>query len=148
YEAILGAWLYRAGRDAEAASILLPALDSVYADHYLVDTVRHQVGEIHGYRMLVAFAGDRDYAEVLKHAKLINERYPDTRCHAYARGLAEQLPRRTDDFTKFKLPTPAEWADLKKKLTRGQQIDFLCERMRLLNCFQLGQPGGYMPDAR
>src|SRR5262249_49488579 len=26
------------------------------------------------------------------------------------------------------------------------QIDFLCERMRLLNCFQRGQPGGYSPD--
>jgi hypothetical protein len=146
YEAILGAWLYRAGRDAEAARVLLPALDSLYADHYFAEMVLHQLGEIHGYRMLVAFAGDRDYVQTLKHAKLINERFPDTRFHRYAQGLAEQLPRRRGDFTKLKLPTPAEWAALKKKLTREQQIDFLCERMQLLNCFQMGQPGGYFPD--
>src|SRR5207245_5012670 len=57
-------------------------------------------------------------------------------------GLAAQLPRRGDDFVKLKLPTPAEWEGLKKQLTRAQQIDFLCERMRLLNCFQQGQPAG------
>jgi hypothetical protein len=145
YEAVLGAWLYRAGRDAEAARVLLPALDSLYADRDLVAMVRHRLGEIHGYRMLVAFAGDRDYDRALRHAKLIDERYPGTRFHHYARGLAEQLPRRRDDFTKLKLPTPAAWADLKKKLTREEQIEFLCERMRLLNCFQMMQPGGYDP---
>ena len=42
-----------------------------------------------------------------------------------------------DDFKKLKLPTAAEWADLKKKLTRAQHIDFHCERLRLLNCFQM-----------
>src|SRR6185436_8120588 len=57
--------------------------------------------------------------------------------------LAEQLPRRMDDFKKFKLPTPAEWAEMKKKMTREQQIDFLCQRYRLLNYFQAMQPGGY-----
>jgi len=30
-----------------------------------------------------------------------------------------------------------------KKLSRAEQISYLTERMRLLNCFQMGQPGGY-----
>jgi hypothetical protein len=106
------------------------------------------VGELVGQKMLVAFVGDRDYPAAVKHAKQINELYPGTRFHDYAKGLAEQLPKRMDDFTKLKLPTPAEWAELKKKLTRDQQIDYLCERMRLLNCFQMGQPGGYDPGER
>jgi hypothetical protein len=147
YEAILGAWLYRAGRDADAARVLLPALDSLYADRHLAVMVRHRLGDLAGYRMLVAFAGDRDYPAALAQARLIDRLYPDTRFHAYAKGLADQLPRRADDFGKFKLPTPAEWADLKKALTRDPQIDFLCARLRLLNCFQMGQPGGYDPDA-
>ena len=96
--------------------------------------VRDAVGDAHGYRMLVAFAGDRDYKEALRLARLINERHPGSRYHNYAKRLAEQLPQRKDDFTKLKLPTPAEWSALKTKLTRAQQIDFLCERMRLLNC--------------
>src|SRR5262249_5124491 len=148
YEAVLGAWLYRAGRNSEAARILLPALDSHYADGQLTEMVRHRLGDLAGYRMLVAFAGDRDYATALTQARLIDRLYPDTRFHRYAKGLADQFPRRMDDFTKFKLPAPGEWADLKKTLTREQQIDFLCTRLRLLNCFQMGQPGGYYPEAK
>jgi hypothetical protein len=148
YEAILAAWLVRAERYEEAARVLLPALDTLYEDRHLVEMVRGRMGEIHGYRMLVAFAGDRDYAAVLNEAKLIVEKYPGTRFEAYAKGFAEQLPRRRDDFTKLKLPTAGEWADLKKKLTREQQIDFLCSRLRLLNCFQMGQPGGYDDHAK
>lgn len=120
YEATLGAWLYRAGKDADAATVLLPALDSVYRDEHLVLTVRDQVGELVGQNMLVAFVGDRDYPAAIKHAKQIVELYPDTQFHGYAKGLAKQLPKRMDDFTKLKLPTPAEWAELKKKLTRDQ----------------------------
>jgi hypothetical protein len=146
YEAILGAWLYRSGKDTEAAQILLPALDSLYRDSHFVQMVRGRLGEIRGYQMLVAFAGDRDYEQALRHARFIDEHCPDTRFHEYAKRFAKELPRRMDDFKKFKLPTPAEWAESKKKLTRAQQIDFLCERMRLLNCFQMGQPGGYWPD--
>lgn len=134
YEAILGAWLYRARQDAEAPRILLAALDSLQADRQLVEMVRHRLGEVYGQRMLAAFAGDRDYEQALRHARLIKDKYPDTRFHIYANELADQLPRRKDDFTSLKLPTPKDWAELKKKLTRTEQIDYLCERMRLLHC--------------
>lgn len=146
FEAILGTWLYRAGKDEAAAKVILPALDSLFRDEHLALVVRDQMGELAGQKMLVSFVGDRDYQAALKHANQINELYPDTRFHHYAKGLAEQLPKRMDDFTKLKLPAPAEWAELKKKLTREQQIDYLCERLRLLNCFQHGQPGGYDPS--
>jgi hypothetical protein len=148
FEAILGGWLYRAGKDEEAAKIILGALDSVYRDDDLAFVVRVGMGELVGQKMLVAFVGERDYPAAIKFAKHINELYPDTLFHMYAKELAVQLPRRLDDFSKLKLPTPAAWTELKKKLTRDQQIDYLCERMRLLNCFQMGQPGGYNPEAK
>jgi hypothetical protein len=146
-EAILVAWLDRTGKPELAASVLLPALDTLYEDRHIVEMARHQLGAILGNRMLVAFVGDRDYAETLNLAQVLAKTYPDTQFHDYAKGLAEQLPRRMDDFKTFKLPTPKEWAELKKKLSRREQIDFLCQRMRLLNCFQWGQPGGYSPGS-
>jgi hypothetical protein len=143
YEAILGVWLYKTKRDELAAQILFPALESSFRDEQFVHLVRLQVGELAGQRMLVAFVGKRDYREALEQAGLINKLYPDSVFHGYAKRLADELPRRADDFKTFKLPTLAEWTELKRKLTREQQIDYLCERLRLLNCFQWGQPGGY-----
>jgi hypothetical protein len=34
FEAVLGAWLYRAGKEAEAARVLLPAIDILYEDRH------------------------------------------------------------------------------------------------------------------
>jgi HEAT repeat protein len=142
-EVTLAAWLYRAGKDADAAALLLPAFDSFPRDAHLVEMLRHRLGALAGQRMLVAFAGDRDYKAALTHAGRINDLYPDTQFHRYAKGLAVQLPRRMDDFGKHKLPTAAEWAKLKPTLTREGQIDYLATRLRLINSFQMGQPGGY-----
>ena len=146
FEAVLGAWLFRAGKEAEAARVVLPAIDTFYEDRHFAVMVKSRLGYRAGCAMLVAFAGDRDYARTLALALQIDKLYPGTPFHEYARGMARQLPGRMDDFKKFKLPTAAEWAGLKKKLTRQEQIDYLCERLRLLNCFQMSQPGGYLPN--
>jgi hypothetical protein len=108
--------------------------------------VKSRMGDKAGYAMLVAFAGNRDYARALAVAGQLDRRYAGTRFHDYAREMARQLPGRMDDFKTFKLPTAAAWAALKQKLTRAAQIDYLCARLRLLNCFQVSQPGGYWPD--
>jgi hypothetical protein len=142
-EAILAAWLDRAGKAELAASILLPALDTLYEDRHIVEMARHELGDLFGKRMLVAFVGDRNYEEALKLAKVLAKHYPDTQFYGYAKEFAVQLPKRMDDFKTFKLPTPKEWEEMKKKMSRRERIDFLCERLRLLNCFQMGQPGGY-----
>src|SRR5262249_39368572 len=148
FEAVLGAWLYRAGKEAEAARVLLPAIDTFYEDRHFAEMVKGRMGDKAGYAMLVAFAGDRDFDRTLTLARQIDKLYPDTRFHEYAREMARQLPDRMDDFKTFKLPTAAEWDALKKKQSRAEQIDYLCERLRLLNCFQMGQPGGYFPDEK
>jgi hypothetical protein len=141
-EALLGHWLYRARRFDLAAAIILPALDTFYRDQHLVEMVRERLGELYGQEMLVAFAGDRDLSRTERLARTIAEHFPRTRFHSYATELAAELPRRRGDFTAFRLPTPAEWQEEKRKLSRAQQIDYFVERLRLLNCFQLGQPGG------
>lgn len=147
-EVVLAGWLDRAGKPDLAAMMLLPALDTMYEDRHLVEMARHRLGDLLGRRMLVAFVGDRDYAEAFKLAQTLAKHYPDTQFFEYAKEFVQQLPRRMDDFKTLKLPTPDEWTELKKKLSRREQIDFLCQRLRLLNCFQMGQPGGYWPTAQ
>jgi hypothetical protein len=146
YETLLAQRLYVAGKEALAARVLFPALETLYRDDAMVDIVRREMGRIYGYQMLTAFVGDRDYERAEKLAKTLAQHYPEAIFHHYAVQLAVELPKRRDDFVKLKLPTPAEWKEMKKKLTRVQQIDFLCERMRLLNCFQMGFPSGYYED--
>ena len=74
-----------------------------------------------------AFAGDRDYAEAERNARLIVERFPNSSFHPCAVRLVAELPRRRDDFKTFKLPTAEEWAGLQKKLSHAEQIDWLVE---------------------
>ncbi len=143
YEILLGHWLYTTKQDELAARVLLPALDTLYQDQDLVRIARTELGEVLGYQMLGAFVGDRDYAKAEKLARRLADKFPQTRFHAYAVRLADELPQRKDDFDKLKLPTPKDWAALQAKLKRDEQIDYLCQRLRLLNCFQMGQPGGY-----
>jgi hypothetical protein len=147
-EALLAHWLHRSGRFAPAAAVLLPALDTLYRDERLLDVVRLRLGDHYGQELLVAFAGDRDYARAQKLASTLTSFYRETRFFTVAQALAVELPRRKDDFGSFRLPTPAEWEQQKKPLTRAQQIDFLVERLRLLNCFQMGQPGGVSYDEK
>jgi len=145
-EIILSVWLDRANNPALTAAVFLPALDTLYEDQGIVDIARNHLGDLLGYRMLIAFDGDRDFERALSLARTFVKRYPKTRFYEYAQGFCVELPRRMEDFKTFKLPTPKEWTEMKQRMSRQQQIDFLCARLRLLNCFQRGQPGGYDPS--
>jgi hypothetical protein len=142
YEALLAQWLYVNGRFDLAAAILLPALDTLQLDNHLVDITRDRLGDGYAQEMLAAFVGDRDYDKAEQIAKRLAERFGGTRFHALALRLLNELPRRRNDFEGLRLPSPKEWAAEKRKLSRRGQIDYLCIRLRLLNCFQDGQPGG------
>jgi hypothetical protein len=142
YEALLAQWLFAGKRYEQAAAILLPALDTLILDSHLVDITRDRLGDWYGQEMLASFVGNRDYAKTERLAKRIVERFPGTRFHAEAVRLLDELPRRRDDFDALSLPTPQEWETRNNGLTRREQINFLCRRLRLLNGFQDGQPGG------
>ncbi len=42
-EAILIAWLDRAGKDEMTAAVLLPALDTLYEDRHIIDIARGEL---------------------------------------------------------------------------------------------------------
>jgi hypothetical protein len=87
-EVITGVWLMQTGLTAEAAEVLLPALDAHDSDQYLIEAARQQIGAMLGNRMLLAFGGSQDFAEALKIALRIDTVFRETRYHPQARRLA------------------------------------------------------------
>ena len=140
YEITLAHWLYTHSRYEQAGKILLPALETLYCDSHLVDLATDKLGWIWGCQMLVAFVGDRDYDEAIRLAGLLTRQFAGGQFSYLARELKEELPKRREDFDTLTLPTAAEWNDMRASMTHQQQIEFLCQRFRLLNCFQPGQP--------
>ena len=90
--------------------------------------------------MIVEFVGNRDYDKTLAVATKIARDFKETRFHELARRLLTELPMRRDDFRGLRLPTRAEWEAWRAKHGREDQIRYLCERLRLMNCYQDGQP--------
>jgi hypothetical protein len=142
-EILLGIWLDKAGRHDLAAALLIPAFDATDSDAGVVEIARHQLAIVYGQEMLDQFTLDRNYPEALRLARLTEKLYPRTTYSEHARRLARELPLRQDDFRAFSLPTAQEWAALKPTLSREQQIDYLCERLRLLSCTRLGDVDYY-----
>lgn len=143
-EVLAGVWLMQAGHTADAATVLLPALDAHDSDQYLLEFTRQEIGTIVGYRMLLAFGESREYAEALKIARRIDTVYRNTEYHPQARRLLTELPKRADDFKTLTLPTAEEWKKLKSKLSHDEQIDYLASRLRLIR-MTTGFEGAFFP---
>ena len=142
-EGLVAAWLYERGNKRLTAELLFPRFDAAEDDRWIDWAVRDLIGNVYHQEMLDAFADDRDYELTIRLAKHLSQAVFDGYPYQErAKQLAAQLAKRGDDFKAFRLPTPAEWTELKKKLNRQQQIEYLAARLRLLNCFQWGQPGG------
>jgi len=142
YEILLAAELLERGDAARAARVLLPPLGTLGRDDSLLPIVRSQLGTQLTHGMLELFVGERDYPAALRRAQQITSRFGASADGSIASVLAEQLPNRLDEFVTFRMPTEEEWKSLSKGLTRKQQIDYLCDHIRILNAFQAGQPGG------
>lgn len=141
-EALVGAWCLKSGDKASAAALLFPRIDQMADDRWLLWMVRDMIGPARLQEMLEAYTYDRDYPKTLALAQhLAKPAFEEFTWQKRARMLAEQLARRGDDFNKLALPKPAEWDAMKKNLKRDEQVKFLAERLRLLNCIQMGQPG-------
>jgi hypothetical protein len=141
-ETLVAAWAYERGDLKTAAATLFPRLDSMPDDRWMVEIPRDLLGRFYQQEMLDAFSHDRDYPAAISWAEHLSKSFFDG--YAYqerAKELAAQLAKRKEDFKTFVLPTFAEWAEKKKGLGRAEQIRFLAERLRLLNCIQMSQPG-------
>ena len=142
-EANVAAWCYLRAERSAAADLLLPRLDqfSLLSDFEAV--VRALAGDRAHLAMLDAFSYDRDYPKAIAWGDHLAQPVFDGYAYqARGRELAAQLRERSSDFRAFSLPDSAGWDSLRRMLTRERQIGFLCERLRLINSFQWGQPGG------
>lgn len=139
-EMLLACQLHRAGEADLCARILFPALDGYPEDLHFFEVVKERLSNVYGNRMLVAFVGRRDYAEALAIAARIDRDFKESYFHSHAKRLLKDLPGRADDFRSLTLPTREAWEAWRKDHSREEQIVYLCQRLRLMNCYQYGQP--------
>jgi hypothetical protein len=141
-EGFLAAWLFKKGDRANTAALIFPALDALDDDRWPLGVLSDLAGKTYHQEMLDAFSHQRNYTEALRLAKHLSQPlFADYQYHERAKELAAQLPKRLDDFKTLILPTPEEWKTTTAALPREKQVEYLVSRLRLLNCFQLGQPG-------
>jgi hypothetical protein len=142
-EALVAAWSFERGGRSNAARILFPRMDAMEDDRWLPWITRDLLGHVYHHKMLEAFSYHRDYPEALSIAQHISRPvFDDYQYQGRAKELARQLAQRGDDFRTFVLPDSIQWEELRRSMPRDKQIAYLTERLRLVNCFQWGQPGG------
>ncbi|MGE3675427.1 MAG: hypothetical protein AB7K71_37505 [Polyangiaceae bacterium] len=130
YELIFGFWLYQNNEMELSRRILGPILQSETVTNLLRD-LRMEVGEIYGWQMFDAFAAV-DYKRAEQIGEVVVSKFPNSRFSHEARELLIQLPTRQGDYVELVLPTHEEWASLRKSMSRGAAISYLCTRLRLI----------------
>ena len=111
-EALVSAWLYQRGDKTMAASLLFPRIDATADDRLIRHAVQELIGTTYHLDMLTAFADARDYDRALVLARHLSGPLFDGYWYQdRAKELAEQLPKRRDDFKSFRLPRPDEWSE-------------------------------------
>jgi hypothetical protein len=139
-EALVAAWCYVRGDRDSTAKLLFPRIEAMDDDRWLGWMARDYLGHRYHQDMLVLFGYVREYEGALQIARHLSKRiFEGYEYHERARELAAQLDRRRDDFKTFVLPAPREWEQLKAQLPRAEQICYLAERLRLLDCARHGR---------
>ena len=140
---LVAAWAYALSNKDLTTEVLFPCLELIADDRLAFEGVRDHLGDVYHQRMLVEFSHQRDYDRTIALARHLSQPLFDGyRYQRRAKELADQLPRRRGDFRELRLPAEEEWSKLQAKLSRDEQVTYLARRLRLLNCFQWGQPGG------
>lgn len=142
-EGLVAAWLYAREDKATAATLLFPRIEAADDDRWVFEVMKELIADRYHQQMLVEFSRHRNYDRTTQLARHLSQSIFDGyRYQRRAKQLLEQLARRQDDFKVFRQPRPDEWSELKEKLSRIEQIEYLAGRLRLLNCEQMSQPGG------
>ena len=141
--ALVAAWCFKRGEREAAAALLFPRMNALSDDRWLGWIIRDQIAGRCQREMLEDFCYERNYPAALLLAEHLSKPVFDGyNYQERAKKLAGQLRARADDFATFKLPTPDEWEKQRDAMSRANQIRMLVEHLRLLNCIQMGQPGG------
>lgn len=140
-ELLVAAAAFSAGEREVAAELLFAALDRVDRPSELRAIATSLFGNAYHMAMVSAFQR-RDYQTALDLANHLSKKvFDDFAYQRRAEKLARELPLRKDDFVALTLPTPEAWSEMRAKLTPDDAIRFLASRLRLLNLYQLSQPG-------
>ena len=133
---LLSLWLY--GKEKfDYSKQLLPKNDQLFSD----DNLKKDFGIVYYNAMLWEFTGKRNYLKAIEFGNQLSKNiFIGYEYQKNAIALTGQLKSHPEDFKTFRVPDSLEWIALKSKLSRNEQIIFLANRLRLLNCVQPGQP--------
>ena len=100
------------------------------------------LGHEYDEEMLEAFVDARDFEKAMRYAThLTSPPFADFEYRERAAELLRELPERMKtDFVTLKLPSPEEWKRLRGGMSRTDQVQYLADRLRLLNVRQPGWP--------
>ncbi len=141
-EVLLAAWCARAGEADTARDLLLPLLRAHEDEGALFELAFEQLASRVDRDMLDAFTGRR-YEEALRLARhAAGPRFDRFWAQDRAKELVEEIPRRGEDGRSLTLPSKTAWAELRARLARDAQVEFLAARLRLIHDVQGNIPGG------
>ncbi len=139
----MAAWSYNNNQIDQATSLILEGINSTPDDSSFSHLVVNLFGNLYYNELLFAFSQERDYMKSIAISKhLAKPEFERFRYRKEAKQLGEQLLNRSTDFNTLKLPTLSSWDSLKTILSRTEQIKYLIDRLKILNCIQDSQPGG------
>jgi hypothetical protein len=132
-------WLYEKGKEDYSKRLLSKKhVDWLFSDEGL----RDGFGVLYYDAMLSAYAKQRNYIKAIMFGEhLSSNTFSGFQDQKAAVALTSQLRTETGDFKSFRLPDSVKWLKLKQKLSREQQIIYLADRLRLLNCILFSNPG-------
>jgi hypothetical protein len=91
--------------------------------------------------MLIAYCNERDYKKAMFYGEyFVDDNFNNFQYKLEALSLTNQLRLRMSDFKTFTIPDSIKWIYIKNKLKREEQLNYLIERLHLINCIQPGQP--------
>lgn len=136
--------LARQGNESLAARMARDVFDRAIDDRAILARVRMEIASLLYEQLVNAVVYGPNIARARQiAAHLASDHFVGTRYHDFAVALDRDFRRRPDDLHSFVLPTIQEWTALRPRLSRAAQIDYCADRLRLLNCIAVGNPGDF-----
>ncbi len=139
-EILVAAQAVRLGDEATASAVLVPVFDAAPDDRFPLLVARDLIAADLHQRLLNAWCEDR-----LEVAAQLAQRLAQTEFDGYAyQGRAKELLGQiaAAQAKQLKLPAASAWPAEAAAMTREARIGYLLDRLPLLRCHQMGQPGG------
>jgi len=139
----IATWCFNDNIKDQALTLIFDLINNTPDDSTFSIQVVNLFGSLYYNELLYTFSQERDYKNSILLSKHIGKpEFEGFRYRKEAIQLGEQLIDRTIDFKTLTLPNETIWDSLRREFSRPEQIKYLTERLRILNCIQDSQPGG------